>query len=111
MVKWYDRIGNSIVMKIMGKWIKGTIVNGYRTHDGLINMKTEEDKLCWCGIDQEHIYFRKCDDSLGDLISNADKIRSMTDEELAEFLINFKNTFGEEYEGLMSCLDWLQEEM
>ena len=42
--------------------------------------------------------------------TNADRIRSMTDEELAEFLINFKNTFGEEYEGEMSCLDWLQSE-
>lgn len=39
-----------------------------------------------------------------------DKIRAMSDEELAEFLIRFKNTFGEEYEGEMSCLDWLQSE-
>lgn len=43
-------------------------------------------------------------------MKNADKIRAMTDEELAEFLVNFKNTFGEEYEGKMSCLDWLQSE-
>jgi hypothetical protein len=43
-------------------------------------------------------------------MSNADRIRSMNDEELAEFLVNFKNTFGEEYEGKMSCLDWLQSE-
>lgn len=42
--------------------------------------------------------------------TNADRIRSMSDEELAEFLVNFKNTFGEEYEGGMSCLDWLQSE-
>jgi len=42
--------------------------------------------------------------------SRADKIRSMDDAELAEFLVNFKNTFGEEYEGKMSCLDWLQSE-
>lgn len=41
--------------------------------------------------------------------TNADKIRSMSDEELAEFLVSFKNTFGEEYEGVMSCLDWLRE--
>ena len=31
--------------------------------------------------------------------TNADRIRNMSDEELAEFLITFKNTFGEEYEG------------
>ena len=34
----------------------------------------------------------------------------MSDEELAEFLITFKNTFGEEYEGEDSCMDWLQSE-
>jgi hypothetical protein len=34
----------------------------------------------------------------------------MSDEELAGFLITFKNTFGEEYEGEVSCVDWLQSE-
>lgn len=43
-------------------------------------------------------------------ITNANRIRSMSDEELAEFLVNFKNTYGDEYEGEMSCLDWLQSE-
>ena len=43
--------------------------------------------------------------------SNADRIRGMTDEELAEYLITFQNTFGEEYEGMMSCLDWLKHPM
>ena len=42
--------------------------------------------------------------------TNADKIRNMSDEELAEFLITFKNTFGEEYEGETSCMEWLQSE-
>lgn len=42
--------------------------------------------------------------------TNADKIRNMSDEELAEFLITFKNTFGEEYEGEASCMEWLQSE-
>ncbi len=42
--------------------------------------------------------------------TNADRIRNMSDEELAEFLVGFKNTFGEEYEGQSSCLDWLQSE-
>ena len=32
---------------------------------------------------------------------------NMSDEELAEFLVGFKNTFGEEYEGEASCMDWL----
>lgn len=41
-------------------------------------------------------------------MTNADRIRNMSDEELAEFLITFKNTFGGEYEGEASCMDWLQ---
>ncbi len=44
-------------------------------------------------------------------VTNADKIRNMSDEELAEFLITFKNTFGEEYEGEASCMEWLQSEV
>lgn len=42
--------------------------------------------------------------------TNAERIRNMSDEELAEFLITFKNTFGEECEGEASCMDWLQSE-
>ena len=42
--------------------------------------------------------------------SNADRIRAMTDEELAEFISGKARTFGEEYEGYMSALDWLKEE-
>ena len=42
--------------------------------------------------------------------TNADRIRNMADEELSEFLVGFKNTFGEEYEGEASCTDWLQSE-
>lgn len=48
----------------------------------------------------------KCDSKR----TNADRIRNMSDEELAEFLITFKNTFGEEYEGKASCMEWLQSE-
>lgn len=42
--------------------------------------------------------------------TKADEIRGMTDEELAAFIINFDNRFGEEYEGEQSCLSWLQKE-
>lgn len=42
--------------------------------------------------------------------TNVDRIRNMSDDELAEFLITFKNTFGEEYEGEASCMDWLKSE-
>lgn len=43
-------------------------------------------------------------------MTNAEKIRNMTDEELSEFLVRFKNIFGEEYEGEASCISWLQSE-
>jgi hypothetical protein len=42
--------------------------------------------------------------------TNADRIRNMSDEELTEFLVGFKNTFGEEYEGEASCMERLQSE-
>ena len=42
--------------------------------------------------------------------TNADRIRNMSDEELTEFLTTYKNTFGEEYEGEASCVEWLQSE-
>ena len=47
---------------------------------------------------------------MGKIQTNADYIRSMSDEELAAYILNFKNTYGEEYEGESSSLDWLQEE-
>lgn len=54
---------------------------------------------------------RMCDgESDFEHITNYDRIHGMSIEELEEFLVNFKNTFGEEYEGEMSCLDWLQSE-
>jgi len=39
--------------------------------------------------------------------TNLSSIRKMSDKELAHFLVNFKKTFGEEYEGEESCLEWL----
>lgn len=43
-------------------------------------------------------------------MTRADEIQSMTDKELADFIINFDNRFGKEYEGEQSCLSWLQKE-
>lgn len=73
-------------MKVGNGWIKGVVVEGERTGDGAINMETEDKRKYWCGVFGEYIHFRKCEDSLGDLITNADKIRSMSDEELAEYI-------------------------
>jgi hypothetical protein len=112
MVKWYDRIGNTIEMNIDNQWIKGTIVAGYRTHDGYITMKTEDGKHYWCGVNGECIHFRKCDESLGDLVTNADRIRSMSNKELAEWLTNI--TDDAQSDSIRRCDyqwdEWLKEE-
>lgn len=48
----------------------------------------------------------------GQLISysNYDVVRHMTPEEMAKWVTSKGRYFGEEYEGYMSCLDWLYEE-
>lgn len=111
MTKWYDRIGNTIEMNIDNRWIKGKIINGYRTHDGLITMETEEGEKYWCGVGNEYVCFRKCNDSLGDLLTNADKIRNMSDDELAEWLT--KITDDAQLDAETKCdyqwSDWLKE--
>lgn len=98
MTKWYDRIGNTIQMYIEGEWIKGNIIKGERSFDGIINMKTSSGQIYWCGVNGEYIHFRKCDDSLGDLLTNADRIRSMSDDKLADFLDSVFNNIFDGYE-------------
>ena len=78
------------------------------------NLETKDngvDSYLWCekinDCPHEDIE-RDCEDYSP--MTNADRIRSMTDEELADFIINFDNRFGEEYEGEQSCLAWLQKE-
>lgn len=70
-------------------------VDDVHTCDCQYNSNSREDEPC-CRCDSKQ--------------TNADKIKSMSDKELAEFLITFKNTFGEEYEGEASCMEWLQSE-
>lgn len=59
------------------------------------NSNSRDNEPC-CRCDSKH--------------THADRIRKMSDEELAEFLVGFKNTFGEEYEGEASCMEWLKSE-
>lgn len=80
-------------------------------HLGYLFDGDQVGKRVWCenitdspDLDME----RDCDHYAP--ITNADRIRNMTDEELAAFIINFENRFGEEYEGEQSCLSWLQKE-
>lgn len=119
MKKWYERIGNTIEMNIDNQWVKGIIVEGYRTHDGMINMKTLTGKMHGCGVGMENVAFRKCEDSLGDLITYADHIRSMNDEELT-LVVMCPNETGLaniicDHSDSCDCdkctLDWLQSEV
>ncbi len=120
MTKWYDRIGNTIEMKVGSKWVKGVIVEGYRTHDGAVNMQTLAGKKYWCYTNAEDLHFRKCEGSKGDLITNADRIRAMSDEELIDFLCSIE-TYEEGSAmtiegGIAMCSvsdvkKWLQEEL
>lgn len=73
------------------------------------DLRDEPFKWCACIDDCPHVDIeRECDYYAP--MTNADRIRSMTDEELAEFIVNLENHFGEEYEGEQSCLAWLQKE-
>ena len=70
----------------------------------------EANKTCNCqhnGNPRDNEPCCRCDS----IHTNADRIRNMSDEELAEFLVGFKNTFGEEYEGEANCMEWLQSEV
>ena len=117
MIKWYDRIGNTIQMNVNGEWINGKIVEGYRTHDGCVNMETDTGRKIGCGASMEGVSFKKCNDSLGDLQTNADRIRSMSDEELAEFLCKVKSDYqwaDHEFPSEEECgewEEWLQSEV
>lgn len=73
------------------------------------DLRSEPFKWCVC-TDDSFVLDMERDCDYYTPMTNADRIRSMTDEELAAFIINFENRFGEEYEGEQSCLSWLQKE-
>ena len=117
MINWYDRIGNRIEMKLYEdsdkpdfEWVKGNVIEGYHYRDGIVSMKSDDGRIIWCGVESGD--FRKSEDSLGDFISNADLIRSMSDEELAEhFSELIKDTYENEYcKDVNDWLNWLQSE-
>ena len=124
MINWYDRIGNRIEMKLYEdadkpefEWVKGNVIEGYRYRDGIVNMISDDGRIIWCGVESGD--FRKSEDSLGDFISNADRIRSFSDEELAmNMMCPNENGLGEiECDKSDNCncyeciLEWLQSEV
>ena len=73
------------------------------------DLRSEPFKWCVCTDDSPVLDMeRDCENYAP--MTNADRIRSFSDEELAEFIVNIENHFGEEYEGEQSCLAWLQKE-
>ena len=72
----------------------------YRTESDLCKKFTTDHSISFC-------VGRNCPDRKE---SNADRIRAMTDEELAKFISGKARTFGEEYEGYVSAFEWLQAE-
>lgn len=48
--------GESIEMLIDGVWIKGKVIEGYRSRDGIVNMETEDGKKYWCGCERTECY-------------------------------------------------------
>ena len=132
MINWYDRIGNRIEMKIYEdsdrpdfEWVKGNVIEGYRYRDGIVSMKSDDGRMIWCGVESGD--FRKSEDSLGDFISNADRIRSMSDEELAvsrvdridfytksdipEYIGDFAGIANSIEEAIALEIKWLQQEV
>lgn len=73
----------------------------YRTADNQCQKYSDpiRNTMSWC------VGNEPCE---GRTPSNADRIRAMTDEKLAEWATTVGRTFGEEYEGYMSALDWLK---
>lgn len=118
MIARCDGIGNRIEMKLYKdadkpdfEWVKGNVIAGYHYQDGIVSMKSDDGRIIWCGVPSGD--FRKSEDSLGDFISNADRIRSMSDEELAEFLITVE-TYGyhdQSVSGTLEMFEWLQSEV
>ena len=94
----FDRRISEVIEMLEEQQLYGTIslIKDLKYH---LDLAVKEKTSCNC----QHC---RCDD----IRTNADRIRNMSDEELAEFLTTFKNTFGEEYEGEASCIEWLQSE-
>lgn len=128
MIAWYERIGNRIEMKLYEnadrpefEWVKGNVIEGYRYRDGIVHMISDDGRIIWCGVKSGD--FRKSEDSLGDFISNADRIRSMSDEELSKFIGKFLESMSDcencpaktEAFLCVDCadeiLDWLRKEV
>lgn len=105
----FDRRISEVVEMLEEKQLYGTIslIKDLKHYlDLAIKEKTHDCNCQHNNNSRDNEPCCRCDSRM----TNAGRIRNMTDEELAEFLVGFKNTFGEEYEGEASCMEWLQSE-
>lgn len=105
----FDRRISEVVEMLEEKQLYGTIslIKDLKYYLDLATKEKTHDCNCQRNSNsRDSDPCRRCDSKQ----TNADRIRNMSDEELAGFLTTFKNTFGEEYEGEASCMEWLQSE-
>ena len=48
--------GELAEMFVDDEWTKGRIINGYRFHDGVVTIETNDGKRYWCGQDRTELY-------------------------------------------------------
>lgn len=48
--------GEPIEMLIDGVWLKGKVINDYRSRDGIVNMETADGRKYWCGCERTDCY-------------------------------------------------------
>lgn len=104
----FDRRISEVAGMLEEKQLYGTI-SLIKDLKYCLDLVTKEKTSCNCqhnSNSRDNEPRCRCDSGM----TNADRMRNMSDEELAEFLVGFKNTFGEEYEGEASCMEWLQSE-
>ena len=63
----------------------------------------------WCGNEGLDCFELIYEDTPAP-VTNADRIRAKSVEELAKWIVDDGHKFGKEYEGYMSLLDWLKQE-
>lgn len=104
--KWIPKLGTRIIrIQTEQHYIINKVEKHFSKKEVKYHLKQEDGPVdLIVGYDELKTLFRTIKQT------NADRIRSMTDEELADFIINFDNRFGEEYEGEQSCLAWLHKE-
>lgn len=52
------KIGEPVYFCLTGTWYEAEIVNGYRTEDGMINVRLKDGRTAWCSEAQHRDFLR-----------------------------------------------------